>query len=155
MKKRLLAMMTVLMVCCTAGCGADKNVDEPEAKTQKEATEGSFSVVVNPDTGYTYTVYGRLHDYERLTGSDCGVVAIQPLTEGGESYEGYPWMTCYVPSGVMDKLEALDYSPMDETVAFAATIQNDTDGGGFIDLPEIMVDFEQITVGDIPVWGGQ
>lgn len=119
----------------------------------RELTGGSFSVTVTP-TEYSYVVYGRIADYDRLTASAYGVVAIQPLDKGGEPYEGYPWMTCYVAPEVMDQLEATDYDMLDETVAFEVTIRNSVDGGGFIDLPEIMESFKMITVDEIPAWGG-
>lgn len=128
---------------------AEKAVDASAAKQ----SEDSFSIMVTPDD-YSYVVYGRIADYERLTGSDCGVVAIQPLEKGGEPYEGYDWMTCYVAPEVMNQLENTDYDMLDETVAFEMTIRNDVDGGGFIDLPEIMESFKMITVDEIPVWGG-
>ncbi len=164
--RKKVAMMMVMMAVCVSGCGAKEKVrqnTEPEivqvrdeiVTMQEELPEECFSIAVTPNTDYTYTVYGRLRSCDRLTNSDCGVAAIQPLYEGGEPYEDYPWITCYIPTEVMDKLEKLDYSSADETTAFKITLNNDTDAGGFISLPRIMVDFTEITVDEIPIWGGQ
>jgi len=123
-------------------------------RTEEELPENCLSVVVTPEMGYTYTVYGEFYDYRRMENCDCGVALIRPKARGGRDYTEYPSarMSCYIPPAVMDGLEALLQE--DEDTVFKFTMRNNADCGGYIELPAIIVDFEVITLDEIPAWGG-
>lgn len=147
MKKRVVsAILIVTLGFSVVGCSAKQ-------EEKKVAESAAFTIPVNT-SDYEYEVYGRVVECQRLEGSNHGLAVIQPLYEGGAEYEGYEWVDCYVEAKVMDKLEKADFSLLDDQRAVHATIRNSADGGGFISLPEILIDYEEIEPENIPVWGG-
>lgn len=128
---------------------------DPVKGTTEEAASG-FDVHVTPNDSFVYTVYGKIRDLKQLTNSDVGVIAVQPLTAGGQPYEDYPWLTCYVPAEIFTQLEGVAWKsiPENDEIAFALQVCNDADNGGYLHLPSILVDFQEIAVADIPAWFG-
>lgn len=133
-----------------------ENHDLDPVKGTTEETASGFDVHVTPDDSYVYTVYGKIRDLKQLTNSDVGVVVVQPLATGGQPYEDYPWLTCYVPTEIFTQLEGVAWKsiPENDEIAFALQVCNDADSGGFLHLPNILVDFQEIAVADIPAWFG-
>lgn len=146
MKKKVVSAILIIILLLCAGCSAKQG--------KAVANEDEFVIPVNTDDGYEYTVYGRVVSSQRINGSEHGVVAIEPLYEGGTDYAGYEWLDCYVSAEVFDRIEEADYNLMDDQRAIKATIRNSADGGGFISLPAVLMDYEEIDSKDIPVWGG-
>ncbi len=137
-------------------------VTAKEAATNYEGN--SFTITITPWSGddASYIVYGELVSLQRLVSGVHGVAAFRPLSEGGSDYESFGWRTCYVPNDVLDTIggETLIHSNGTEAWitrdrVFKIEMTNCEDGGGFIDLPEIILGVEEISKEDIPVWGGR
>lgn len=165
MKIRGKSLLLALAFCAgLCGCGANHTIhDEMDAEPGRTAT-----TTISYNTEYDYVIYGSIQQIEPLSGCDYDVVAIRPLSEGGEPYEGYPWQNAFIPKTLTDSVlldeegnqqvnrwvENEDGKTTIKEVCFKIKATNSSDEGGFIDLPLLILEIEEIAADDIPIWGG-
>lgn len=99
-------------------------------------------------TEYQYTMYGQLAGMEEMD-DDWWVVAIMALDWNGDPYEGYDTWTYYLSKDLLPE----EPIPFQDHV-YRFEVVNDDRGGGSISLPSMVLELEEISMGDIPMWGG-
>ena len=151
MKKALAIVLVIAMVVVPSACGVRVRSDDamgltmPAGTNELAVTDGDQAAIIT-DGGILNHV--ELSDY-------CWVVAIRPLSEGGEAYADYPWTTAYVAKDVLTD-EIMGTEPWSlNGRAFKFEMANDAHGGGFIHLPSVVLSIEELAPAEIPFWGGR
>lgn len=168
MKKSLVIVLVIAMVVVLSACGARVCSDDAMGLTmlagtnELAVTDGDQTAIITTDGGilnhvelsdYRYEIYGEIAQTEDI--GDCWVVAIRPLSEGGEAYADYPWTTAYVAKDVLTD-EIMGTEPWSlNGRAFKFEMANDAHGGEFIHLPSVVLSVEELAPAEIPFWGGR
>lgn len=166
-EKALAIVLVIAMVVVLSACGVRVRSDDamgltmPAGTNELAVTDGDQAAIITDGgilnhvelSDYRYEIYGEIAQTEDI--GDCWVVAIRPLSEGGEAYADYPWTTAYVAKDVLTD-EIMGTEPWSlNGRAFKFEMANDAHGGGFIHLPSVVLSVEELAPAEIPFWGGR